>query len=240
MDIAIMYSGGKDSTLAIEYALNKGYNIKYLLSVKPNRTDCYLFHFATVEHTKELAKILGLKHILINCDVADPVKEAELVKNVVLKEDKVDALILGGIGLQLTQLGSLQRALMPYNIEVYAAHAGSDHETLFREMLDKGYEILISQVASDGLIKWLGKTITKENFEDLKKDSIKYGFHLGFEGGMADSFVLSCPMYNDKKLVIDESEKVIEDAYCGHVIVKKLHIMEQKPIISHTYNIQFS
>ena len=57
MDVAIMYSGGKDSTYAIEYALDKGYNIKYLLSVKPNRTDCYLFHFATVEHTKELADI---------------------------------------------------------------------------------------------------------------------------------------------------------------------------------------
>ena len=226
MDIAIMYSGGKDSTLAIEYALSKGYNIKYLLSVKPNRTDCYLFHFATVEHTKELAKILGLKHILINCDVADPVKEAELVKNVVLKEDKVDALILGGIGLQLTQLGSLQRALMPYNIEVYAAHAGSDHETLFREMLDKGYEILISQVASDGLIKWLGKTITKENFEDLKKDSIKYGFHLGFEGGFADSLVIDGPIFN-KKLEILDSEKVIESDYNGYVLVNNLKVVNK-------------
>src|SRR3989344_8386865 len=226
MDIAIMYSGGKDSTLAIEYALNKGYNIKYLLSVKPNRTDCYLFHFATVEHTKELANILGLKHILINCGVADPVKEAELVKNVVLKEDKVDALILGGIGLQLTQLGSLQKALMPYNIEVYAAHAGSDHETLFREMLDKGYEILISQVASDGLIKWLGKTITKENFEDLKKDSIKYGFHLGFEGGFADSLVIDGPIFN-KKLEILDSEKVIESDYNGYVLVNNLKVVNK-------------
>ena len=226
MDVAIMYSGGKDSTLAIEYALNKGYNIKYLLSVKPNRTDCYLFHFATVEHTKELANILGLKHILINCGVADPVKEAELVKNVVLKEDKVDALILGGIGLQLTQLGSLQRALMPYNIEVYAAHAGSDHETLFREMLDKGYEILISQVASDGLIKWLGKTITKENFEDLKKDSIKYGFHLGFEGGFADSLVIDGPIFN-KKLEILDSEKVIESDYNGYVLVNNLKVVNK-------------
>ena len=226
MDVAIMYSGGKDSTYAIEYALDKGYNIKYLLSVKPNRTDCYLFHFATVEHTKELAKILGLKHILINCDVADPVKEAELVKNVVLKEDKVNGLILGGIGLQLTQLGSLQKALMPYNIEVYAAHAGSDHETLFREMLDKGYEILISQVASDGLIKWLGKTITKENFEDLKKDSIKYGFHLGFEGGFADSLVIDGPIFN-KKLEILDSEKVIESDYNGYVLVNNLKVVNK-------------
>ena len=221
-----MYSGGKDSTLAIEYAMNKGYTIKYLLSVKPTRTDCYLFHYATVEHTGELAKILGLKHILISCGVANPVKEANLVKDAVLNEDKIDALILGGIGLQLTQLGSLQKALLPLGVEVYASHAGSDHETLFREMLDKGYEILISQVASDGLIKWLGKTITTENFEDLKKDSIKYGFHLGFEGGMADTLVLDGPIFNEKLEILD-SVKVIESEYNGHVVINNLKVVNK-------------
>ena len=65
MDVAILFSGGKDSTLAIEYAKKEGYNIKYLLSVKPSRRDCYLFHYATVEHTPALADAMGLKHILI-------------------------------------------------------------------------------------------------------------------------------------------------------------------------------
>ena len=226
MDVAIMYSGGKDSTLAIEYALNKGYNIKYLLSVKPNRTDCYLFHFATVEHTKELAKILGLKHILINCDVADPVKEAELVKNVVLKEDKVDALILGGIGLQLTQLGSLQRALMPYNIEVYAAHAGFDHDKMMLDMINRGYEIMITQIASDGLKNWLGKSLTLYNFDEFVKDSIKYGFHVGGEGGYYDSLVVDGPIF-DRKLEILECKNVLESDYNGYVLVNKLEVVNK-------------
>ena len=62
MNIAILFSGGKDSVNAIQLAKQKNWNIKYLLSVKPTRTDCYLFHFATVEHTKEIAKILGYNY----------------------------------------------------------------------------------------------------------------------------------------------------------------------------------
>ena len=103
MNIAILFSGGKDSINAVKLAKQKGWNIKYLLSVKPNRTDCDLFHFATVEHTKEIAKILGYNHILVDCDVADPQKEAEIVKNIIAK-NPVDAVVLGGIGLQETQL----------------------------------------------------------------------------------------------------------------------------------------
>src|SRR3989344_8185660 len=92
MKVAVLYSGGKDSTYAIDYALKKGWEISYLLSVKPNRTDCYLFHFATVEHTKKLAKSLGIKQIYTTCDVADPVKEAEIVKDIIIK-NPVDAVL---------------------------------------------------------------------------------------------------------------------------------------------------
>jgi len=84
-----MYSGGKDSNYAVKHALDKGWNIKYLLSVKPTRTDCYLFHFATVEHTKLQAEALGLKHYLISCTVADPNKEADIV-SAVLNPDKCE------------------------------------------------------------------------------------------------------------------------------------------------------
>ena len=84
MKVAILYSGGKDSTLAIDYALKNKHQIEYLLSVKPTRTDCYLFHFATVEHTREIAKILNIPHILTSCSIANPEQEAQLIKNTYL------------------------------------------------------------------------------------------------------------------------------------------------------------
>ena len=197
MDVAILYSGGKDSTYAIEYCQNKNWNIKYLISVKPSRTDCYLYHYATVEHTKEIAKILGYKHILKTCNVANPEEEARIVKEVVQK-NPVDAIILGGTGLQETQVKSIQDSLKPLKVKAFASHLGENHGLLFENLVKKGYEILISQVASDGLMPWLGRIVTKENFPELKKMSEKYGFHLGFEGGYADTLVLNAPFFKKR------------------------------------------
>jgi len=202
MKVAIMYSGGKDSTFAIDHAMEKGWDIRYLISIKPTRTDCYLFHYATVEHTKELAKILKIPHILEKCSVADPQKEAEIVKRIVEKKQKADpvnAVVLGGTGLQETQLRSIREALRPLGIEVFASHAGEEHDLVIEQMLNKGYEIMITQVASDGLMSWLGRKLTKENFDELRRDSVMYKFHIGFEGGYADTLVLDGPIF-DKKL----------------------------------------
>jgi len=225
-----MYSGGKDSTFAIDHALEKEWDIRYLISIKPTRKDCYLFHYATVEHTKDLAKILEIPHILEKCKVADPIKEAEIVKKIVEKQQSknpVNAVVLGGTGLQETQLRSIQDALRPLGIEVFAAHAGEEHDLVLEKMLEKGYEIMITQVASEGLMRWLGKKLTKENFHELKEDSVAFKFHIGFEGGYADTLVLDGPIFS-KRLQVEKFEKIIEDEYCGHVKIKKLRILDKE------------
>src|SRR3989338_5572210 len=229
MDVAILYSGGKDSTFAIQHAKDKGWNIRYLISVKPTRKDCFLFHFATVEHTKEFAKMLDIPHFYVSCSVADPVKEADIVRKVVednQEKMKIDSVVLGGTGLQETQLKSIQNALRPLKVDAFAAHAGEEHDLVMEKMLENGYEIMITQIASDGLKDWLGKKITKENFAQLKKDSVKYGFHIGFEGGYADTLVIDCPLFT-KKLVIEDMSVIFEDNYCGHVVIDKYR-MEDK------------
>jgi len=226
MKVAVMFSGGKDSTFAIDYALEKGWKIDYLLSVKPTRTDCFLFHFATVEQTPELAKILGVKHILTSCNIADPEKEAEIVKNIVIK-NPVDAVVLGGTGLQETQIRSIQKALLPHGIEVFAAHAGQDHDIVMKEMIKKGYKFMITQIASDGLNKdWIGRVLDEKNMNELFARSIKYGFHCGGEGGYYDTLVIDGPIFNSRLEVL-ESHKVMESNCEGHLIVDKLQIVKK-------------
>ncbi len=233
MKVVVMFSGGKDSTYAVEYCKARGWDIAYLLSVKPTRTDCYLFHYATVEHTPMQAEAMGLKHVLVSCDVADPVKEGEIVRDIIIKNEKVDAVVLGGTGLQETQLRTIQKLLLPFGIEVFAAHAGQDHEEAFRDMIARGYEIMITQVASDGLLPWLGRKVTTDNFDQLRKDSVKYGFHIGFEGGFADTFVLSAPVFRGNRIGIDDYEKIVEDLYCGHVMFKNTRMVQlQAPYTS--------
>ena len=238
MDVAILYSGGKDSTFAIQHAVQKGWNIRYLISVKPTRKDCYLFHYATVEHTKELSRQLGIKHIYVGCSVADPVLEADIVKNVVEEQQKiapVNAVVLGGTGLQETQLKSIQKALLPLRIDVFAAHAGEEHDLVMEQMLNNGYEIIITQVASDGLGKWLGKKLSKKTFEEFKKDSAKYGFHVGGEGGYYDTLVVNAPFFSER-LVVENCRITMEDEFCGHVDITQYKMEKnQNPEIKEVF-----
>ena len=90
---------------------------------------------------------------------------------------------------------------------------------------------MITQFASDGLKKWLGVEINEENFDELKKDSEKYGFHIGFEGGYADTFCLDSPFFPQRINVI-ESEKVFDGEYTGHLIIKKLELVEKENILA--------
>ena len=221
MRVAVMFSGGKDSTYAVEYCLSKGWEIAYLLSVKPNRTDCYLFHYATVEHTPKQARILGLKQIYTTCNVADPVKEANIIKGVV-ERNPVDAVVLGGTGLQETQLGSLQNALLPLGVEVFSSHAGMDHDVVMQEMIEKGYDIRITQFASDGFGReWLGKR------KQLKVRALQFGFHVGGEGGYYDTFVCDGPIFK-QKIKLNHLKPVMESSYAGHLLVEDLMIQEKQ------------
>ena len=143
-------------------------------------------------------------------------RKETVVKKEVEKMDHVDAVILGGTGLQETQLRSVQNALQPMGIEVFAAHAGLEHADVMEEMTNKGFEFVITQVASDGLMPWLGKKITKENLPLLLSDSVKFGFHSGGEGGYYDSLVVSCPLFS-QNLEVTGAKKVVDDQYCGHM-----------------------
>src|SRR3989344_1885064 len=229
-NVAVLYSGGKDSNYAVEYCLKKEYNIKYLLTVKPSRKDCYLFHYATTEHAKLQADILGLKHILVNCDVADPAKEAELVKDVV-KENKVDAVILGGTGLQITQIKSVQDALLPLGVEVFPSHGGFNHDDLVDDMVERGYKFMITQIASDGMGKWLGKIITKDNINEFFKDSKRYGFPAGGDGGYYDSFLLDAPFL--KAEIIPKIKVCKQSDMIGHVEFGKVEVKAKLGLVNH-------
>ncbi len=227
MQVAILFSGGKDSTFAIDYALERGWDIKYLLSIKPTRKDCYLFHFATVEHTPKLASAIGIKHYLRTCSVADPKLEAEIVKRFVEKHP-VEALILGGTGLQETQIRSLQEALLPIGIEVFAAHSGEDHDELMIKMAEKGYKFMITQIASDGLDeKWLGRVLDEDAMQELFERAIDYGFHCGGEGGYYDTLVLDGPIFS-KRLEVKSFRRVMEKENVGHVEIDRFDLVVKR------------
>ena len=59
-DIIVCFSGGKDSTMAVYAALNRGDDVKYLLSVISKNDVSYMFHVTNIHLTDLLSKALDI------------------------------------------------------------------------------------------------------------------------------------------------------------------------------------
>ena len=94
-------------------------------------------------------------------------------------------------------------------------------------MVEDGFEIMITQVAAEGALKWLGKTLSMANLRELEADARKHGFHVGGEGGHFDTFVVNAPTFS-KRIHIQDFEVVREDENCGHVVIRKAGLADDK------------
>ena len=75
MKVAALISGGKDSALALHQALKRGYDVKYLVTLIPQREDSWMFHYPNVELTDLFAEACGIP--LVKAETSG-VKEEEL------------------------------------------------------------------------------------------------------------------------------------------------------------------
>lgn len=225
MRVAVLYSGGKDSTLAVHEALNKGWEVEALIAVKPNSPDAYVWHYATVEWTVLSAQALRLPLYLLSCERVGIEQEVKVLEKV-LKYLQAQALLLGGVGLQRSQIRAVKSVARKHKLRVLLPHRGRDHYELFRHAVELGYEICITQVAAEGLgPEWLGKTIGLRELEELKQLSEQHGFHIGFEGGHAETFVLNGPIY-ERKIEFLSTQKVWDvSTGSGYLEVKEARLV---------------
>lgn len=221
MKVAVLYSGGKDSTAALKKVMDRGMEVSSLIAVKPTRTDAYLWHYATVELTKLSAEALEVPLVYIKCEKVGPEEEAkELVH--ALKGLDADALVIGGVGLQKTQIRAIYSVAKSFGKELILPYEGYTSEEMIKEEIRLGLNMVITSVAANGLDEnWLGRRLDHRTIEDLKKISLTYGFDILGEGGHYDTFVLDAPFFKRSIKILD-SEKVWDKRLgCGYLDVRK-------------------
>lgn len=75
MKVAVLFSGGKDSTMALYNALENGDDVEYLLSMESINDESYMFHVPNIHLTNLLAEAIEIPIIIAN---TNGIKEAEL------------------------------------------------------------------------------------------------------------------------------------------------------------------
>ena len=198
MKAAVLFSGGKDSTMAVYNALENGDDVSYLLAVKSANDESYMFHVPNIHLTDLLSEAMDIPIITVE---TDGIKEAEL-------EDLKDGFEkLKSLGVEAI------KAISPY------WHV--DELEYMRMIVSLGFEVIISGVAAYGLDeKWLGRKIDDKCIDDLLKLNQKVGLNLAFEGGEAETLVLDGPIFKKRVKILDYKKEwnvdsglyLIEDA----------------------------
>ena len=223
MKIAALFSGGKDSTRAVEWALKKGFEVKYLVTIFPERRDSWMYHTPTLNLVELSAEAMGIDLITRK---SSGIKEKELqdLKEVLSGLD-IEGVVCGAIASNY-QRERVEKICKELGLNVLAPFWGYDPEKFVKETIDSGYEVIMTSVSSAGLDKtWLGRKFDYKMLEDLKKLNEKFGVHICGEGGEYESFVCDCPIFKKRVKIIDY--KVIWEEVSGFIEVKKAVLIEK-------------
>ena len=202
MKAAILFSGGKDCSLALHKAKEKGYDIKYLLTINPESFESFMFHKPYISLLKKQSEMLNLKLIILKSK-SEKEKELDDLKKLIKKvKSEIEVIIVGGIASNY-QSKRIKKICKEFNLKFYAPLWNCENEKIWKELFKQNFKVILTKIACEGLGKeWLGKVITKKNFKDLKKLSEKYNFRIDFEGGEAETAVLYMPEFK-KEIQID-------------------------------------
>ena len=216
MKLASLFSGGKDSTYAIHVAQNQGHHVVCLLSVFTKSDESHLLHHPNMEWTKlqsQSMKIPQLTAISYSDKTDDELTVLEQLLQTAKEEFHIEGLVHGGIKSQF-QKEKFENLCSKLDLVAVAPLWNAEPEQYMNNLLDSDFEFIITTVSSDGLDdSWLGKQITKDAINILKKLSDKFGFNLNFEGGEAETFVTNCPLFSNS-IKIKKSKKTW-DGYRG-------------------------
>ncbi len=205
MTNACLFSGGKDSTLALHKAIELGAKIDLLITMKSANKESYMFHCPNVEIAPLQAEALGIRHAFA---ATEGKKEEEL-------KDLEKTLVDNNVGLLVT--GATFSRYQADRINAIAKRLGIEHMAPLWHInpvqelneIAGRYEVIITSVSAEGLgTDLLGKRIDNEMIGRLKEANAKHGINLVFEGGEAETFVLDAPLFK-KRIVVEKSRTEI-------------------------------
>jgi diphthine-ammonia ligase len=223
MKLAALISGGKDSIYAVYLAKMAGHDVKYLLSMSPESPESYMFHHPNVELTELQAELMGIP-LLSEKTTGEKEKELKDLERLIARiKDDVDGILTGAIASSYQRVG-IERICRKFSLGTISPLWHTDPERYWHDLMSSGFGVMITSVSAEGLDEsWLGRIVDKKAIDELKNLSAKFGIHLAFEGGEAETLVLSCPLFGGR-IEVFEAEKEWE-GQSGRYVIKSARII---------------
>ena len=225
MRVAVLATGGKDSTLALHRVLARGYRVECLVSMIPLREDSWMFHYPNIRLVDLFAQAVGLRLVKAETSGAKEKEVADL-KRVIEKLD-VEGVVSGAIAstYQKTRIEGICKQL---ELKFVAPLWGENPVGILGEILEMKFEVVVTGVYAHGFSeKWLGRRIDEVAVADLVELNGQYGVSVVGEVGEYETLVVDGPLFK-KRIAIVEAEKVWKGE-SGHLLIARAKL-EDKPV----------
>ncbi len=216
--VALLFSGGKDSTYTVWVLQHQGWEIASLVTVRPKQADSWMFHYPNVEWTRLQAEAMAIPHKMVEAAGNDELAHLESTLVVMKKELGIVGVATGAVAsdYQKTRFDNMCYTI---GLKSYSPLWHKGPGLLVDDLKKAAFRVIVTGVAAAGLDEgWLGKELTGEQWQRLDQLSKKHGIHLTGEGGEYESFVLDTPNFQ-KRVEIDRS-KTLWDGHSGRLVIE--------------------
>lgn len=212
--IACLFSGGKDSMLALHKVVESGKKVELLITMVAENEFSYMFHKPAVEFTPLQAEALGIRHIT-GKTVGEKELELKDLENV-LATNGVSELITGAVASKY-QKDRIEAICSKLGITPVSPLWGISPVDELKE-ISLRFNAIVTHVSAAGFDEsFLGQRIDDAMIERLIKLHNKYKINMSFEGGEAESFVLDAPLF--KKRIKIKMAHTFWDGQVGTYII---------------------
>jgi diphthine-ammonia ligase len=223
MRIGVLFSGGKDSTLALHEAAEKEEVVCLITLVSKNK-ESFMFHTPNIDITALQAEAMGLP-LLKKETIGKPEEELEDLKAAIaqaVEDFRIEGVVSGAIE-SVYQSERIQRICHSLGVWGFNPLWKRNQKVLLEEIVAKGFKVIISGVFAHPLDRsWLGKEIDKELIAKLVFLGKEFGLSPSGEGGEIETTVLDAPLFKKKIEVLDY--EVSAKGNSGVFIIKKARL----------------
>jgi diphthine-ammonia ligase len=224
MKLGVLFSGGKDSTLALHLAAEKE-EVACLITMISKNAESYMFHTPNIDITRLQAEALGLPLISVVTEGQKEEELADLEKAIAQTKSRyqINGVVTGAVE-SVYQASRVQRICNHLDIWCFNPLWKHDQKALLETLVEKQFQAVISGIFAYPLdAKWLGKQIDSQTITRLVELQVKYGISPSGEGGEIETTVLDAPMFKQKIEILHYT--VEAKGNCGVYKIKQARLV---------------
>jgi diphthine-ammonia ligase len=204
--LGVLFSGGKDSTLALHRAAEKE-EVTCLITVISKNPESFMFHTPNVAWTQLQARALELPLVSETSEGKKEEELADLERAIwnAKHQFSIEGVVTGAVE-SVYQAQRVQRICHNLDLWCFNPLWKMNQQMLLEELLQKRFKVLISGIFAYPLDEtWLGKEIDNQIITNLVKLQGEYGISPSGEGGEIETTVLDSPMFKWQIEVLEQS-----------------------------------